>query len=186
MVLWFYISFRSHSPLLVSLAGLHPTPSKELCYVVWFLRHRNWNCCLLLTHHHESSITDIYLANISLGFTQHLQTTYLPCYILHSMTPLLFSIYYLFISCHHLKKSLFSGLAWDSPSIQPPFCLKCSLTLDPYYYVHRFSVKYLSAGGSLGPWMLSLLQKGEHKMKIKTKPKLIMSKIMSFKFCFYF
>lgn len=104
-------SIRSHSPLLVSPTVPHPTPSKELCFVVWFLRHRNWKCCLLLTHHHESSITDIYLANTSLGFTQHLETTYLPCYILQSMTPLLFPIYYLFFPCHHVKKSLFSGLA---------------------------------------------------------------------------
>lgn len=122
MVLQFYISFRSQSPLLVSPTVPHPTPSKELCYVVWLLRHRNWKCCLLLTPHHESSIADIYLANTSLGVTQHLETTCLPCYTLHSMTPLLFSIYYLFFPCHHVK-----SLQWPClglPLSTAPFLLK--------------------------------------------------------------
>lgn len=122
MVLQFYISFRSQSPLLVSPTVPHPRPSKELCYVVWLLRHRNWKCCLLLTLHHEFSIADIYLANTSLGVTQHLETTCLPCYTLHSMTPLLFSIYYLFFPCHHVK-----SLQWPClglPLSTAPFLLK--------------------------------------------------------------
>lgn len=116
------ICFRSQSPLLVSPTVPHPTPSKELCYIVWLLRHRNWKCCLLLTLHHESSIADIYLANTSLGVTQHLETTCLPCYTLHSMTPLLFSIYYLFFPCHHVK-----SLQWPClglPLSTAPFLLK--------------------------------------------------------------